>query len=138
MDLLPDAQNCGLRMRRECQDRFSRHRLNSKSLVCNPGMHHGTCVTHVPRCMTGSLIRGGRENVSSISSICATCNFVYLARCPLPVYQTFLCQSAGYPSCPFERPNIKHPYTSELSGHLVNPMNTVWATPNKCHTFLYQ
>ena len=27
MDLLPDAENCGLRMRRECRERFPRHRL---------------------------------------------------------------------------------------------------------------
>ena len=26
MDLLPDTKNCGLRMRRECRERFSRHR----------------------------------------------------------------------------------------------------------------
>ena len=35
MGLLPDTQNCGLRMRRECQKRFP--------------------VTHVPWCMTWSL-----------------------------------------------------------------------------------
>ena len=26
--------------------------------VCDPDMHHDTCVTHVPWCMTGSLIGG--------------------------------------------------------------------------------
>ena len=26
--------------------------------VSDPGMHHGTCVTHVPRCMPGSLTSG--------------------------------------------------------------------------------
>ena len=26
--------------------------------VSDPGMHHGTCVTHVPWCMPGSLING--------------------------------------------------------------------------------
>ena len=26
-------------------------------------MHHGTCVTHVPWCMSGSIARGGGENV---------------------------------------------------------------------------
>ena len=26
--------------------------------VCDPDMHHGTCVTHVPSCMPGSLPRG--------------------------------------------------------------------------------
>ena len=39
---------CGLRMRREYRERFPRHRLQMKPLVSDPGMHHGTCVTHVP------------------------------------------------------------------------------------------
>ena len=30
MDLLPDTQNCGLRMRRECRERFPCHRLQRK------------------------------------------------------------------------------------------------------------
>ena len=42
---------------------FVRRRLQRKTLVSNPGMHHGTCVTHVPWCMSGSLTCGGGENV---------------------------------------------------------------------------
>ena len=57
--LLPDTYNCGLRMRRECRERFPRHRLQRKLLISDPGMHHGTCVTHVPWCMSGSVARGG-------------------------------------------------------------------------------
>ena len=45
-------------------------------------MHHGTCVTHVLWCMSGSLARGGRKNVPGISSACATRNFTYLVRGP--------------------------------------------------------
>ena len=41
MGLLPDTQNWGLRMRRECRERFHRHRLQRKPLVSDPGMHHG-------------------------------------------------------------------------------------------------
>ena len=59
MGLLPDTQNCGLRMRRECRERFPLHRFQRKLLVSDPDMHHGTCVTHVPWCMSGSLNRGG-------------------------------------------------------------------------------
>ena len=40
--LLPDTQNCGLRMRRECREHFLRHRLQRKPLFSDPGMHHGT------------------------------------------------------------------------------------------------
>ena len=43
MGLLADTQNCGLRMRRECRERFPHHRLQRKLLVSGPGMHHGTC-----------------------------------------------------------------------------------------------
>ena len=43
-------------------------------------LHYGTSATHVPWCMSGSLSRGGRENVPGISGAFATCNFVYLVR----------------------------------------------------------
>ena len=67
---------------RECRERFSRHWLQRKPLYSDPGMHHGTCVTHVPWCMSGSLIHGGGENVPGIPGACATRNFTYLARGP--------------------------------------------------------
>ena len=35
MGLLPDTQNRGLRMRRECRERFPRHQLQRKPLVCD-------------------------------------------------------------------------------------------------------
>ena len=54
--------------------------------VSDLGMHHGTCVTHVPWCMPGSLAIsfevGGGENLPGIPSACATHNFTYLARGP--------------------------------------------------------
>ena len=46
-------------------------RLQRKLLVSDPGMHHGTCVTHVPWCMSGSLSCGGGENVPGIPGACA-------------------------------------------------------------------
>ena len=48
-------------MRRECRGRFPHHRLQRKPLVSDPGIHHSTCVTHVPWCMSGSLIWDGGE-----------------------------------------------------------------------------
>ena len=50
---------------------FPTRRLQRKPLVSDPGMHHGTCVTHVPWCMSGSLTCGGGENVPGIPSACA-------------------------------------------------------------------
>ena len=35
-------------------------------------MHHGTCVTHVPWCMSGSLTHVGGENVPGIPGACAS------------------------------------------------------------------
>ena len=54
-------------MRRECQERFSRCQLKRKPLVNSPGMHHDTCVTYVPWCMSGSLTHSGGQNVPVIS-----------------------------------------------------------------------
>ena len=34
-------------------------------------MHHGTCVTHVPWCMSGSLTCGDGENIPGIPGACA-------------------------------------------------------------------
>ena len=51
--------------------------------ISDHGMHHGTCVTHVPWCMSGLLTHGGGENVPGIPGACATRNFTYPARGPL-------------------------------------------------------
>ena len=48
-------------------------------------MPHGTFVTHVPWCMSGSLTRDGGENVPGIPGACATRNFAYLVRGPCGV-----------------------------------------------------
>ena len=82
MALLPDTQKCGLRMQRKSRERFPRHCLQRKTLVSDLGMHHGTCVTHVPWCMSRSLICGGGENVPGFPGACTTHTFMYLARGP--------------------------------------------------------
>ena len=46
---------------------FPHRRLQMKPLVSNPGIHHGTCVTHVPWCMSGLLTSGGRETFPAFS-----------------------------------------------------------------------
>ena len=50
---------------------FPHRQLQRKLIVSDPGMHHGTCVTHVPWCMSGSLTRGGWENVPGFPGACA-------------------------------------------------------------------
>ena len=50
---------------------FPRRRFQRKSLINDPGMHHGTCVPHVPWCMLGSFTCGDGENVPGIPGACA-------------------------------------------------------------------
>ena len=90
MGFLPDTFNCGLRMRRECRERFHRHRFQRKPLINYPGMHHGTCVTHVSWYLSRSLTRCGEENVPGFPNACATLNFSYLVRGPWP-RDTIIC-----------------------------------------------
>ena len=86
-------------MGRECRERFPRHRLQRKLLVSDPGMHHDTCVTHVLWCISGSLTRGGGENVPGIPGARATKNLTYLVRGPwcnataIPQRCTFVLQT---------------------------------------------
>ena len=54
----------------------------------DPNMHHGTCVTHVPWCMPGSLTNisfevGGGENVPGIPGACAIRNFNVSGKRPM-------------------------------------------------------
>ena len=79
MGLMPDTSNCMLCMRRECRERFPHHRLQRNPLISDPGMHRGTCVTHVPWCMSGSP---GGENLPGTPGTCTTGNFTYLTRDP--------------------------------------------------------
>ena len=57
---------------------FPNYRLQRKPPVSHHSMYHGTCVTHVMCYMSGSLTRGGGENVTGIPGACATRNFKYL------------------------------------------------------------
>ena len=70
-------------MCRECQDRILHHRLQRKPPVSDPGMLHGTCVTHVPWCMSGSLTLGGGENVPGIPSAGSTPQFYVSGKRPI-------------------------------------------------------
>ena len=84
MGLLPDKQNCGWRMSRECRERFPRHRLQRKPLVSEPGMHHGTCVTmHIGN-------TNPRRGKPVIPGACATRNFAHLVRGPWQYSMPFM------------------------------------------------
>ena len=106
MDLLPDTQNCGLRMRWGCRERFPRYRLQRKPPVSDPGMHHG--ITHVPWCMPGSLTRGGGENVPGIPGACTTRNFAYLARGPWDGWYVFVSNNTDKTTHNFNEGSVGH------------------------------
>ena len=82
MGLLPDTQNCGLSMHRECQGHFPRH--------C--GLAIPTCITARASRMCRVACRdrwlvvcfevGGGENIPGISGACITRNFEYLVTGP--------------------------------------------------------
>ena len=68
-----------------CRKRFPCHWFKRKPPVSDPDIQHGTCVTHVPWCISGSLTRGGVENVPGILGACTTRNFTYLTKGPCSV-----------------------------------------------------
>ena len=117
MGLLLETQNCGLRM---CRESFSRHRLQRKPLVSDPGMHRGTCVTHVPRCMSGSLTSDGGENVPGIPGACTTHNFTYLAKGLCQISWRFeLCSVVSTQLRVGFLPTLREPYGSHRVVHQI-------------------
>ena len=82
MGPLPDTSNCGLRMRRECRERFPRHR-GLAIQTCITARASRTCRDACQgRSLAVSFEVGGRENVPGIPGACATHNVTYLARGP--------------------------------------------------------
>ena len=57
---------------------FLHRRLQRKLLVSDPYMHHDTCVTHVPWCMSGSLNQRWQGKRSRHSRRMRARNFTYL------------------------------------------------------------
>ena len=68
-----------------CRERFPRHWVQRKPLISDPDIQHGTCVTRVPWCTSGSLTRGGEENVPDLPGAYITRNFTYLTKVPCSV-----------------------------------------------------
>ena len=79
--LLPDTFNCGLRMRRECRERFLAPGLAISTFITSCAWR--TCRDACRgRQLIVSFEAGGEENVPSIPGACATRNFTYLVRNP--------------------------------------------------------
>ena len=77
-------------MRLECRERFPCHLLQRKPRVSDPSMNYGTCVTHVPWCMSGSLTRGGGEYIPGIPGAWANTQFYVSGK---GLMQTKVCSS---------------------------------------------
>ena len=58
-----------------------------EAAISDPGMHHGTCVTHVVM-HVGIANPRWQRSVSGIPGAWATCNFTYLARGPCTSFNT--------------------------------------------------
>ena len=98
-------------------------RHQRKTLVSDHSMHHGTCVTHVPCYMSGSLTRGGGENVPGIPGAFATHSLTYLTRGLLLKVENHFCLFQDHVSlldCFYLRghqpvlvcPRLQNPYAS--------------------------
>ena len=96
MGLLPDRQNYGLCMRRECRVRFSRPRELAIP-TCITACAWYTCRDACrDRLLAVSFEVGGGENVPGIPGTCATRNFAYLVRGPWCMLKTV---RSGIPVC---------------------------------------
>ena len=80
-------------------ERFPRQWLQRKPLVSDPGMHHGTCVMHVPWCMSGSLTPQWRGKRSRHSRRMRNAQFHVSGKrsiCRLMIHHYLLHKSAIY------------------------------------------
>ena len=82
MGLLPDTQNCVLRIRRECRERSPRNRGLAIPTHISARARRTWRDACRDRYQTVSVEVGGGENVPGIPGACATPNFTYLVRSP--------------------------------------------------------
>ena len=80
---------------------FSHHRLQRKPLVSDPGMHHGTCVTHVPWQHVGIAKPRWREKRSRYSRRMRNLQFYSSGKGPIGL------QLAVLPAVWLAYPNIE-------------------------------
>ena len=134
MGFLPDTWNCGLRMRRECRERFPRHR----------GLAIPTCITARAwrtrrdacreRWLAVSFEVGGGKNVPGTPGACATKNFMHLVRGP---WNNFRIVSKPFTlSIHSARSYIAHLYNFWLY-HCIAKGNVVFCCTGQLHESIY-
>ena len=115
MGLLTDTQNCGLRKRQECRERFPTTDFNENRQLA------------IPACMSGPLTRGGGENVPGIPGACTTRKSAYLVRGTWLqhfVYSIYYCWEGNIPVSNIRTKNSNHTF------HLETPLtvkNYLWS-----------
>ena len=102
---------------------FPRRRLHRKPLVSDPGMHHGTCVTHVPWCMSASLTRGDGKKLPAIPGACAAAI--------LRIWQEAHCEK--WPSGP-----LGSEWTPIDASHPIVIQDPVWSSSRSGHSCHFQ
>ena len=118
----------------EFRKRSPRHRVQRKPLVSDPGMHHGTCVTHMPWCKSGSLTRRGGEKVPGIPGACATRNFTYLVTDPLKRIPHYWHLVRGVPLLPEYSPH-KVPIMRSFDVSSVVSFGKLWTNRLRLYMF---
>ena len=92
--------SCQIRKTEGCACAGNAGTFSPPPWISDPDMNHGTCVTRVPWCMSGSLTSGflwrrwRKKNVPRILGACATRNYTYLARDP-SLAQLMDCRLSG-------------------------------------------
>ena len=122
-------------MRRECRDRFPHHQFQRKPLVIDPGTHHGTCVTHVPWCMLGSITRGSGKTFPAFPVHAQPVIFriwqeahAFFIEAKIGPYQTH---------CKYSETGIKRPYQTYCKYSetgIKRPLNFVVSQDRWCFT----
>ena len=86
MGLLPDAQKLRVAHAHapEMPGAISPPPTSKQTVISDPGMHHGTCVTHLPWCLSGSLIARWRGKGSRHSRRTHSTEFCVSSKRPVP------------------------------------------------------
>ena len=82
--------SCQIRKIADCACTWNAGNVFPQPWVTDPVMHHGTCVTHVPSCMPGSLTSGFLWSRCRWKHARRMRNFTYLVRGPCMIFVTIV------------------------------------------------
>ena len=107
-------------------------RVKRKPLISDPGIHHGTCVTHMPWCIAGSVTRGSRGKRSKHFLRMCNPQFYVSGKRPIQgsIYITLLKI--------YYQPNGKSWYTNYINAHvdIVSTGPSMDSALHACHAIM--